>query len=149
VTRRIVTMVMVALVATGVSALSASAGSSNNPKADIQEGRSSLHDTSRLRAFCLIGPVRPLPVRVGPIVRSSFGWSVLAGMGCPAPSRRYLGDVAFWRKRDNRAGVGLRFNVRGKGVGPDISAHAGRSRVSCGLNESRRRPESRLPGCDR
>jgi hypothetical protein len=38
VTRRFVTMVMVALIATGVSALSASAGSSNNPKADIQAG---------------------------------------------------------------------------------------------------------------
>jgi hypothetical protein len=38
VTRRIVTMVMVALIATGASALSASAGSSNNPKADIQAG---------------------------------------------------------------------------------------------------------------
>jgi len=38
VTRRIVTLVTVALIAAGVSALSASADSSNNPKADIQAG---------------------------------------------------------------------------------------------------------------
>src|SRR5216117_936365 len=57
-------------------------------------------DKSRLRAVRLVGPVWPLALRVMPIVRSSFCWSVLEGMGCLARSRRYLGDVVFWRKGD-------------------------------------------------
>jgi hypothetical protein len=68
-------------------------------------------DKSWLWAVRLVGPVWPLAVRVMPIVRSSFCWSVLEGMGCLAPSRRYLGAVAFWRKGDNDLVVVLSANV--------------------------------------
>jgi hypothetical protein len=93
--------------------------------------RSSLLTTSPdFGPLALVGPVWPLALRVMPIVRSSICWSVLEGMGCLTPRRRYLGDVAFWRKSDTFPtrsfhNERLRVASRGRGGGRQARLVAG------------------------